>query len=136
MHFKQPTTLYHPVEGKRVFPAGEQHPGAAWSVSPDGDPPSASEDELKAQLAEAKERADMLERQVARRDQGMADVEGRNDALRAENAALKAEIRDLTKERDEALKTAIEVTRERDRHIATVNKLQGQIAREPEKAAA
>lgn len=135
MYFKNPTTLYHPVEGPRVFPAGEQHPGAAWSSTPDGEPPSASEEELKTQLAAAREQMDALERQNRRREQGMAEVEGKNDALRAENAALKTEIRALTKERDEALKTATDVTKERDRHIETIAKLQARIAQETAQAA-
>lgn len=135
MYFKNPTTLYHPVEGPRVFPAGEQHPGAAWSSTPDGEPPSASEEELKTQLAAAREQMDALERQNRRREQGMAEVEGKNDALRAENAALKTEIRALTKERDEALKTATDVTKERDRHVATIAKLQARIAQETAQAA-
>lgn len=135
MYFKNPTTLYHPVEGPRVFPAGEQHPGAAWSSTPDGEPPSASEEALKTQLAAAREQMDALERQNRRREQGMAEVEGKNDALRAENAALKTEIRALTKERDEALKTATDVTKERDRHVATIAKLQARIAQETAQAA-
>lgn len=135
MYFKKPTTLYHPVEGPRVFPAGEQHPGAAWSSTPDGEPPSASEEALKTQLAAAREQMDALERQNRRREQGMAEVEGKNDALRAENAALKTEIRALTKERDEALKTATDVTKERDRHVATIAKLQARIAQETAQAA-
>lgn len=135
MYFKNPTTLYHPVEGPRVFPAGEQHPGAAWSSTPDGEPPSASEEELKTQLAAAREQMDALERQNRRREQGMAEVEGKNDALRAENAALKTEIRALTKERDEALKTATDVTKERDRNVATIAKLQARIAQETAQAA-
>lgn len=135
MYFKSPTTLYHPVEGPRVFPAGEQHPGAAWSSTPGGDPPSASEEELRTQLAAAREQMDALERQNRRREQGMAEVEGKNDALRAESAALKTEIRTLTKERDEALKTATDVTKERDRHIATIAKLQARIAQEAAQAA-
>lgn len=135
MYFKNPTTLYHPVEGPRVFPAGEQHPGAAWSSTPDGEPPSASEEELRGQLAAAREQMDALERQNRRREQGMAEVEGKNDALRAENAALKTEIRALTKERDEALKTATDVTKERDRHVATIAKLQARIAQETAQAA-
>lgn len=34
MIFRTDTTLYHPVEGARVFPAGEQDPGPTWRTTP------------------------------------------------------------------------------------------------------
>lgn len=33
--FLHDTTLYHPTEGAKLFPQGEQHPGAAWFDTPD-----------------------------------------------------------------------------------------------------
>lgn len=39
MILRNDTVLYHPIEGARTFPAGNDDPGAAWSREPwDGKP--------------------------------------------------------------------------------------------------
>lgn len=58
--FTSDTTLYHPVEGPRVFPTGETDPGAAWSSNPGGDRSEASMPNVMKDLIEANDRADAL----------------------------------------------------------------------------
>lgn len=64
------TWLYHPTEGKRLFPAGETDPGGAWSDSPGGDPAGAKTVEAAmAEVAEANTRIEALGRQLERQQQ-------------------------------------------------------------------
>lgn len=58
--FNSDTTLYHAVEGARVFPAGETDPGAAWSDNPGGDRSETSMPSVMKDLIEANDRADAL----------------------------------------------------------------------------
>lgn len=51
--FSADTTLYHPTEGKRCFPAGEQDPGPAWHDTPGGKP--VGEKSTKAAMADLSE---------------------------------------------------------------------------------
>lgn len=115
--FSKPTTLYHPVEGSRVFPAGEQDPGPSWYDRPGGEPIGESTlAQAMKDLTAAHDRMEALEGQLTRnahdvavmqkeRDEALAKVHGLEQALletRKELAELAQIGMELTKERDEA----------------------------------
>lgn len=90
------TTLYHPVEGARVFPVGETDPGAMWSDKPGGDRAETSMESMAKDLIAANDRADALgvrlEAQAHDMAQTAAEATAAKEALAAmEQRAIVAE---------------------------------------------
>lgn len=113
--FTVETVLYHPTEGKRVFPVGETDPGAMWSEKPGGEPVGAKAS-LQAlhDLIEAQERIEALEAQLVRNGADLDNLaKGKADALaqvhELEQRAIAAE-----KARADAEDLAGQYMRERD----------------------
>lgn len=87
--FSSDTTLYHPTEGERVFPAGETDPGAAWSDKPGGDPvgTNAAVGALK-DLIEANDRLDQMGQMAAQKDHDLAVMAKERDEAAGKVAEL------------------------------------------------
>lgn len=119
--FAADTTLYHPGEGARVFPAGETDPGDAWSESPGGKPADKSTTrQAMLDLIAAQDQIDALGKQMVAKDHDLAVMASERDAangklgaleqraIAAEAAAADAEARtaDYMRERDAARQEA------------------------------
>lgn len=94
--FSSPTTLYHPIEGPRVFPAGETDPGAAWSDNPGGDRSETSMPSVMKDLIDANDRADALGVKLDKQAYDMAQTAA--DATAAKEALADAEQRAVAAE--------------------------------------
>lgn len=90
------TWLYHPTEGKRLFPQGEQDPGAMWSESPGGDPLGGNTAAAAvAELIEANDRIEQLGRQLEAKDKAITDLTAERDAAVAARKAMESEMVEL-----------------------------------------
>lgn len=129
MIFSVDTTLYHPVEGKKLFPQGEQHPGPMWSARPGGEPVGAQTNvQALKDLTEAEDRIEALEGQLVRQSASM-------DVLAAERDKAVAELGDMEQAKiaaegaaEEAKSQAESLTKERDRAVQEAEALRAKIA--------
>ena len=116
--FLHDTTLYHPTEGAKLCPQGEQHPGAAWFDTPDcGKSKPTNAAAVNAEIRTLTEAAQSLqaEADVANSQlKGQAkahaeEIESLNDAHAAaladkdaQIAGLEADVEKLVQQRDAA----------------------------------
>lgn len=87
MIFHRDTVLYHPVEGKRLFPQGEQHPGPAWFDNKECVAPSENAPELARQLEAALNTVSRLQTEL---EAASSQVAGQARAFEQELAARQA----------------------------------------------
>lgn len=113
--FSTPTRLWHPSAGWFEWPIGETDPGDAWSEFEGGHrETSGTEAGVTADLTLANDRNEKLTRTNASLMHDVAQISKRaNDAL-ADVVVLKQAVVDAERERDEAMRIAAQVTRERD----------------------
>lgn len=128
--FSADTVLFHATEGKKLFPAGEQDPGPAWTDRRGGEPvggatvASAAKDLLVA--------ANTIETLESRLESQAADLDNmaqERDAATGALAAAEQRATDAEKARDEAVSAAEGLTQERDAATALNASLQAQIAK-------
>lgn len=127
--FTTDTFLFHPVEGKKLFPAGETDPGPAWHDKPGG--PSVGQNataEAMKDLIAAQDQIDGLGQQLASKDHDLAQMAKERDEANAKLADAEQRARDAESARAEAEKVAAEVTGERDRLAALETELRTKIA--------
>lgn len=87
--FMTPTTLYHPTEGKKVFPAGETDPGPSWWDSPTGPPVGgATTAQALNDLIAAQDQLEAAERRAQSHAHDMAQLEAAKSAAEARVADL------------------------------------------------
>lgn len=127
--FSTDTTLYHPAEGAKVFPKGEQDPGPMWTEQRGGVPvgKDSTAGALKDLIA-AQDRIESLEAQLVTQDHSLAQIGKERDAAVGklgdmEQAKIAAE-----KARDDAEKVAADLTVERDAARAETAGLRAKIA--------
>lgn len=109
------TVLYHPAEGARTFPQGEQDPGNAWSEKPGGhELGGATIAQATRELIEANDRIDALGQTLAHKDHDLAVIAAERDS--AVNATADLEQRAIAAEKTqaEAEEQAAAYMRERD----------------------
>lgn len=133
--FSTDTVLYHPLEGAKTFPAGEQDPGPAWSENPGG--PLVGGPSVKqsaADLIAAQDQIDGLGEQINRLGASLADVSKERDDAVGRTSALEAEANAANQAREAAEAAAAELTGERDqaRSVeadlrAAITKLEGDL---------
>lgn len=128
MIFLQDTTLYHPVEGAKLFPQGEQHPGAAWFDNQACKPPETAK--TAAGVVKAYEEAVVdLERRLGISTASLAEAAGRAEAAVAKADELGKHAAALERERDQYLAQVQDVTKERDHARAYCAELERKIAK-------
>jgi hypothetical protein len=126
------TTLYHPVEGARVFPCGETDPGPMWSDKPGGDRSETSMGSMAADLIAANDRADVLGGQLAAQAHDMAVTAA--EATTAKEALAAMEQRAIAAETAQAESEELAAGYMKDRDAAR-EELAALKAPKPEKAA-
>lgn len=94
------TTLYHPVEGERVFPTGETDPGPMWSENAGGDRSETSMGSMATDLIAANDRADDLGQRLAAQAHDMAQTAA--EATEAKEALAAMEQRAIAAEKAQA----------------------------------
>jgi len=131
MIFTSDTVLYHPVEGAKRVPQGEQHPGAMWSASPNGPGPdfNALNAALKEALSAANADKERLQMAVERSDASLAILAGERDKLASRVAGLEQDALAARKEAGDAKAIAESLTRERDQARQEAASLRIKIAR-------
>lgn len=118
--FSRDTRLWHPDEpgGWRVFPAGEQDPGPAWSEVEGGggrpeDRDAATREALKAALA----RAEKAEHALAQRQADIDRLAQQRDDANAKVAGLERRAGEAEKALSEAKADKARYAEERDRAV-------------------
>lgn len=115
--FATDTTLYHPAEGARVFPAGETDPGPMWTEKPGGEPAGSAtvaqalKDLIKAQAQNEALQGNLATAQLALDESAktreaalakVADLEQQVVAAKGAQADAEALATQYMRERDEA----------------------------------
>lgn len=128
--FPVDTTLYHPTEGKRVFPAGETDPGPLWRDRPGIDVIS---DATKAQALEdlmaAQEAMDELEARLLAAGRDLDEATGTREAALAKVHGLEQDLVAANKRADEAEALAREYMAERDQARSELTGIKAQITK-------
>lgn len=113
--FQVDTTLYHPAEGARVFPAGETDPGPTWTDMRGGEPADKSTTrQAMLDLIAAQDQIDGLGAQLTAKDHDLAVMAGERSAALAKVADLEQRALAAEKTAAEAEASAAAYMRERD----------------------
>lgn len=113
--FQTETTLYHPSEGARVFPAGETDPGPAWTDSRGGEPADkGTTKQAMRDLIAAQDQIDGLGAQLVSRDHDLAVMASTRDEASLKVAGLEQRAIDAEKGQETEAQRAAEYMRERD----------------------
>lgn len=113
--FPVPTKLWHPAEGWREFPQGEQDPGPAWHDKEGGEAPGAkSTVSVMKDLIEAQDQIEAKDQLLASKQHDLDQAEKRaSDAVAALEAQTQA-LADAERAKADAEQVAAELTAERD----------------------
>lgn len=113
--FTSDTTLYHPSEGARIFPAGETDPGDAWHDSPGGAPADkGTTKQAMKDLIAAQDQMDALGAQLVAKDHDLAVIGAQRDEAAGKVADLEQRAIAAEKAAADAIEGATELRRERD----------------------
>ena len=127
MIFQADTVLYHPTEGKRVFPKGEQHPGAAWFDNPEckrPEPQKLGPEAIKAY----EDTIASLERKLGIQTASLASAAGRAEAAEAKVKSLENELAAVRRDVETNLAAWSMAIKERDQSREYAAGLERQIA--------
>lgn len=128
--FAAPTTLYHPIEGERVFTTGEQDPGAAWFDNADCKTPEApGQADAAKQLAVVLQDMERLERATEHRTHDLAAATQAREAAEAKVAGLEQAIVAAERERDEAMEGWRGAIKAQEQAAEYARTLEGRIAK-------
>lgn len=133
--FPRDTKLWHPTEGWKVFPQGEQDPGLAWSEKEGGDVPAEVDvSELKARTEKAedllKRRQADIDRVAQERDDANTKIAGlERRAGEAEKALAEAQADKLryAEDRDRAIQNEAAMRRELEAAKARIRELEADL---------
>lgn len=113
--FQVETTLYHPSEGPRVFPAGETDPGPAWTDSRGGEPADkGTTKQAMKDLIAAQDQIDALGAQLSSQDHDLGTATKERDEANLKVAGLEQRATDAEKGQETEARRAADYMRERD----------------------
>lgn len=126
--FPVDTTLYHPSEGARVFPAGETDPGSAWTETRGGEPvDKGTIKQATKDLIAAQDQIDALGEQLNRKDHDLAVIGKERDEANGKVADLEQRAIAAEAGQVEADERAAEYMRERDAARADFQRVSDQV---------
>lgn len=124
------TVLYSPLEPEgRLFPAGEQWPGDAWTERKGGEPVSSgSKIEALKELIQAHDEIERLTAIISSGEHDRAQLAAEREAAKATVRGLKQQVADAERVAEESRALHLAAVEERDRARAETEALKAKIA--------